>query len=181
MLRLLSTKVHGCKISLKTIQTLSCWYSLECSRWELSDEFHVTGFQSFFRYLASIVFVLAKLATSSIRVKLFISQVGNQRFWWCRIFFFWFRFIDIPTSSCRRKSKILMMSYFLFLISLYRHTNIFLCIGIQTHELSWQLGYELWPYGPCQKVVKKGTPFKPGIWRNATTSLADAWKYPVDR
>ena len=37
MLRLLSSKAQGCSL-LKTIQTLSCWYSLDSSRWVLSDE-----------------------------------------------------------------------------------------------------------------------------------------------
>ena len=52
---------------LKTIQTLSCWYSLESSRGVLSDEHPFARVsiivQGFLHY-----FVLAKLATTFIRV-----------------------------------------------------------------------------------------------------------------
>ena len=53
---------------LKIIKTLSCWYSLDSSRWVLSDEYPFARvsviFQIFWHY-----FVLAKLAIGSIRVK----------------------------------------------------------------------------------------------------------------
>ena len=39
MLRLLSSKILKKQKSLKTIQTLSCWYSFESSHWVLSDEY----------------------------------------------------------------------------------------------------------------------------------------------
>ena len=52
---------------LKTIKTLSCWYSLDSSYWVLSNEFPdarvLLIFSPFLRH-----FVLAKLATRSIRV-----------------------------------------------------------------------------------------------------------------
>ena len=51
---------------LKTMYTLSCWYSLDISHRVLSDEYpcaRVLVISSFFN-----CFVLAKLATSSIRV-----------------------------------------------------------------------------------------------------------------
>ena len=51
---------------LKIIKTLSCWYSLESSRWVLSDEYPFTRVSITFQVLH--YFVLAKLATSSIRV-----------------------------------------------------------------------------------------------------------------
>ena len=53
------------QIFLKTILTLSCWYSLECFPWVLSYEYPIVS-QSFSVFLHS--FVSAKLATSSIRV-----------------------------------------------------------------------------------------------------------------
>ena len=52
---------------LKSIQTLSCWYSLESSRRELADKYPCarvwTIFTGFLHY-----FVLANLATSTIKV-----------------------------------------------------------------------------------------------------------------
>ena len=52
---------------MKTILTLSCWYSLDSSRCVLSDEYPYARvsviFQGFLHH-----FVLAKLASSSIRV-----------------------------------------------------------------------------------------------------------------
>ena len=44
---------------LKTILTLSCWYSLDSSHLVLSDEYPYTR--------VSVIFVLAKLATSSFQ------------------------------------------------------------------------------------------------------------------
>ena len=53
---------------LKIILTMSCCYSLECSHWLLSYEYpHTLGFSHFSVLLHHLV--LAKLATSSIRVK----------------------------------------------------------------------------------------------------------------
>ena len=53
--------------SLKTIETLSCWYSLDSSWWVLSYEYPYARvsviFQDFFHH-----FLLAKSATSSVRV-----------------------------------------------------------------------------------------------------------------
>ena len=54
--------------SLKSIQTLSCWYSFESSHWVLSDEYPF-GRDSVIFQLFSHHFVLTKLATSSKRVK----------------------------------------------------------------------------------------------------------------
>ena len=53
---------------LKTIQTLSCWYSLERSRRVLSDEYPFARFSVIFQVF-SHDFVLAKSVTSSIRAK----------------------------------------------------------------------------------------------------------------
>ena len=39
IIRLLLSKAQGRKKSLKTILTRSCWYSLDSSRWALSDEY----------------------------------------------------------------------------------------------------------------------------------------------
>ena len=54
---------------LKTILTLSCWYSLESSHWVLSDEYPFARVSVIFQVF-SHNFVLVKLAFSSIRVKI---------------------------------------------------------------------------------------------------------------
>ena len=54
---------------LNTILTLSCWYSLDSSRWVLSDEYPFARFFVLFFHH----FVLAKAATTSIRVRDLIS------------------------------------------------------------------------------------------------------------
>ena len=53
---------------LKTIKTLSCWYSFESSRRVLSYEYPFARVSVIFRVLLHY-FVLTKLAFSSIRVK----------------------------------------------------------------------------------------------------------------
>ena len=52
---------------LKTIWTLSCWYSLESSLWVLSDEYPHPRVSVFF-LVFSATFMLAILTTSCIRV-----------------------------------------------------------------------------------------------------------------
>ena len=54
---------------LKTIKTLSCWYSLVALAEYSQMTTHVPGFESFFSCCFLHHFVLAKLATSSVRVK----------------------------------------------------------------------------------------------------------------
>ena len=58
---------------LKTIETLSCWYSLESSHWVLSDEYPFARVSVIFQFFLHH-FVLAKLATSSIRVNAFMLR-----------------------------------------------------------------------------------------------------------
>ena len=73
MLRLISSKAqkHIQKNS-NTILTLSCWYSLvEYSQMSIN----VAGFRSFFRFLHT--FVLAKLATSSIRFRSVVQTYNS--------------------------------------------------------------------------------------------------------
>ena len=61
---------------LKTISSLSCWYPLEISRWVLSDEYRLPGFQPFFQ--GSLHHLpLAKVATSSIRVTLTDDSINR--------------------------------------------------------------------------------------------------------
>ena len=90
----------------KNIQTLSCWYSLDSSRWVLSDEYPFARvsviFQLFLHHL-----VLAKLAASSIKVKLKSLHGG-----------IWQRPQNAPqdksfmnTLSYRRKLKILISKF----------------------------------------------------------------------
>ena len=72
MLMLLSSKAQGCKD----------WLSKTCHvgiHWKALAEYsqmstHVPGFQSFFRFFASIG--LAKLTTSSIRVNHMVFEMG---------------------------------------------------------------------------------------------------------
>ena len=63
---------------LKNIWTLSCWYSLESSCWVLSDEYPFARVSVIFQVSASF-FVLAKLATSSVRVNTKVCYP----FLWC--------------------------------------------------------------------------------------------------
>ena len=65
-----ATFVYGRKMRklLKTIQTLSCWYSLESSRRVLSDEYPFVRVSVLFSVFWHN-FVLTKSATSSIRIK----------------------------------------------------------------------------------------------------------------
>ena len=66
MLRPLSSEAQKCKDFSQTIEILSRWYSLNSSHWVLSDEYPYARVSTFFRFLHHLV--LAKLATSSIRV-----------------------------------------------------------------------------------------------------------------
>ena len=62
---------------MKTVYTLSYWYSFDSSRWIISDEYlDVLGFQSFISFLCH--FELAKLTSSSIRVKVNIVWIGKK-------------------------------------------------------------------------------------------------------
>ena len=72
ILRLLSSKAQELKISLQIIITLSSWYSLESPHRVLSDEYPFARVSVIFQ-LFSHYFVLIKLATSSIRVKVVMS------------------------------------------------------------------------------------------------------------
>ena len=51
MLRFLSPKAQGS--CLKTLQPLSCWSSLDYSRWVLSDEYSCASISIIFRLFAS--------------------------------------------------------------------------------------------------------------------------------
>ena len=79
MLRLLSFKAQGRK-DFGNHLTLPCWYSLESSRWVLSDEYPCARVQSFFSVSFLHHFVLAKLASSSM------SMRGAIFMWpWCDV------------------------------------------------------------------------------------------------
>ena len=78
---------------LKTIRTLSCWYSLESSRWVLSDEYPFARVSVISVFLHH--FELVKLATSSISVKQYIPH------------FF------IPSSIERKQRKAYLMVSFI--------------------------------------------------------------------
>ena len=82
MLRLTFRPKHNdTKIFEKHHKTLSCCYSLDSSRWVLSGEYPCMcqGLSHFSTFLHD--FVLAKLATSSIRVKYYIIQCLFNLFW----------------------------------------------------------------------------------------------------
>ena len=65
ILRLLSSKAQECRTFFNT---LLCWYSLENSRWVVSDEYPCVRVSVIFQLFAHH-FLLAKLATSSTRAK----------------------------------------------------------------------------------------------------------------
>ena len=71
MLRLLSLKAHGRKV--KNISTLSCWYSLDSSRWVFTDEYRYARVSEMCQVILHH-FILTKLDTSSIRVKVMRSR-----------------------------------------------------------------------------------------------------------
>ena len=51
---------------LKTMYTLSCWYSLDSSRWVLSDmSTHVPGIQSFFSVCFFASFCIGEIITTA--------------------------------------------------------------------------------------------------------------------
>ena len=69
MLRLLTTKAQTQRF-MKTISTLSCWYSMDSSRRVLSNEYLLVCDRVSIMFLLFLHhFVLAKLATTSIRVR----------------------------------------------------------------------------------------------------------------
>ena len=74
---------------LKTIQTLSCWYSLDSSRWVLSvsNEYPCARVTNIFQGF-SHRFILAKLATSSIRVNIYscVEISLTSVVWTCHTF-----------------------------------------------------------------------------------------------
>ena len=70
MLRLLLSKAQECNNFWKLlVVTLSCWYSLDSSRWVLSDKYPYARVSVIFQVFCLISNWLIKLATSSIRVK----------------------------------------------------------------------------------------------------------------
>ena len=74
MLRLLSPKAQGCIGFEKTIQTLSCWYSLDSYRRALSDEY---PFAKVSVILLGVLYHFVSLATSSIRFNhIPVAEVG---------------------------------------------------------------------------------------------------------
>ena len=81
-LRLSSSKAQGCTDFWKPSKP--CWYSFDSSCWELSDEYPFARVLIFKAFLCH--FVLAKLATSSIRVNpsnakvILVQSTRRQRF-----------------------------------------------------------------------------------------------------
>ena len=72
--KIVTRKISHSTVIMKIIRTKSCGYSYESSHWVLSDEYPFAWvsviFQLFLHY-----FILAKLATSSIRVNPLVSGV----------------------------------------------------------------------------------------------------------
>ncbi len=62
-----------------------------------------------------------------------------------------------------------------------RFAGIFVCIGMQDRDNSWKQGYQLWPHGPCHKVVRNQTPMDPGAFTQDTAKLAFSWNYTQNR
>ncbi|OCT68540.1 transmembrane protein 260 isoform X1 [Xenopus laevis] len=52
-----------------------------------------------------------------------------------------------------------------------KHKEIFSCIGLNEGDLTWQKSYSLWPWGACEKLVPKSTPFDAEEWIALTRNL----------
>ena len=63
--------------SLKTMKNLSCWYSLGSLTGYFQMSTHMPGFQSFPVFLH--YFVLAKLAISSLTVKVYFKLINGEK------------------------------------------------------------------------------------------------------
>ena len=81
--------------SLKIIETLSCWYSLDSSRGVLSDEYPFSRVSVIFQVFC-IHFAMAKLAPSSIRVNPYkkigtfcAAYLAETRFCGVSVYFDW--------------------------------------------------------------------------------------------
>uniref|UniRef100_A0A6I8SSY6 Transmembrane protein 260 n=1 Tax=Xenopus tropicalis TaxID=8364 RepID=A0A6I8SSY6_XENTR len=49
--------------------------------------------------------------------------------------------------------------------------EIFSCIGVNEGDPTWQKSYSLWPWGACEKLVPKSTPFDAEEWIKLTRNL----------
>ena len=124
MLRLLSSKSIRMKRFLKTIQTLSCWYSLESSPWAFSDECPCARVPLIFRFFASFQ---AWNHYRHLSYSLFnkFMTVGAKTAWW----FWWYNlsnkkyyleniWMRIVHQNCIFKSLLMSGSMTLLMTSL---------------------------------------------------------------
>ena len=65
-------------------------------------------------------------------------------------------------------------------VVMFTRGEIYACIGMTEKDLSWQSDYTLWPFGPCQRVVKRTEPFSVKRWVETTRDYTADWKYPYD-
>ena len=65
-------------------------------------------------------------------------------------------------------------------VVMFTRGEIYACIGMTEKDLSWQSDYTLWPFGPCQRVVKRTEPFSVKRWVEKTKDYTADWKYPYD-
>ena len=76
MLRILSSMAQKQKL-MKIIWILSCWYSLESSRWVLTYEYPCARVSVTLQYF-HIIFLLTKIALSSLRIKVLFWLHGRK-------------------------------------------------------------------------------------------------------
>ena len=105
---------------LKTMPTLSCWYSLESCHWVLSDEYPFARV-SFFFHVFFHHFILAKLATSSIRVNCALDE-GAWALEGVLLVL-----LQIPSTKCRPDS------WYAWACSFYKHRQdgVDICLGLK--------------------------------------------------
>ncbi|XP_052768549.1 transmembrane protein 260-like isoform X2 [Mya arenaria] len=64
-----------------------------------------------------------------------------------------------------------------FLNAHYGRYPIIGCIGMQEREISWKQEYELFPYGPCFLVTKKGKPLNIEEFLPLALNISKGWNY----
>jgi len=59
-----------------------------------------------------------------------------------------------------------------------RRYPIYVCIGMQDRDPSWQSSYVLWPAGVCHRVMSANQRLDAASWGNQTGGFADKWIHP---
>ncbi|KAI7804501.1 transmembrane protein 260 isoform X1 [Triplophysa rosa] len=59
------------------------------------------------------------------------------------------------------------------------HRPVFVCIGLNEGDPSWERSFSRWPWGVCEQLVPVKTPFEPEKWAHRTLNLYN-WSQPHD-